>query len=145
MLQFVIDPVPEVIDTSYIAVFGWMRSERPPSSVEVFADETPLYHELHGRSDLANLFPRDYTTGLYAGGDVAEWRSRIEQNRGQLQLRARVDDAIWFNQTVRVTDAALVRATDGVGYREVKREFVRTHAACTTCGAPLAIPSARPT
>jgi len=144
MLQFVIDPIPAHIETSYVAVFGWMRSEQPPASVEVLADETPVYHELHSRLDLANVYPAEYTTGLYAVVDVAASRPQIEQNRGQLRLRVRVDHTLWFDQTVTVSDAALAQATDGLAYREAKREFVRTHAACPACGAPLAIASGRP-
>ena len=97
MLQFVIDPIPAHIETSYVAVFGWMRSEQPPASVEVLADETPVYHELHSRLDLANLYPAEYTTGLYAVVDVAASRPQIEQNRGQLRLRVRVDHTLTMN------------------------------------------------
>ena len=63
--------MPDPLEASYAALFGWLRAPSSPGRIEFTAFDRPLDHELHPRSDLADLYPDSYTTGLYAIADVA--------------------------------------------------------------------------
>lgn len=142
MTHVVIDPIPDPIGASYAAVFGWMRSPQAPSSLAVSLGETPIYHELHRRSDLEALFPGIYTTGIYAVIDLAVHREQIVRAGHRLDVTLTVDGTLRYTQSVAVAPEALARAMAGPGLRARKREFVRAHAACPRCGAAMTVPAA---
>ena len=141
MTHVVIDPIPDPVQVSYAAVFGWMRSPRAPSSVEVTLGGVPIYSERHPRSDLQALFPGIYSTGIYAVIDLAVHREAIERADRRLDVALTIDGATQYTQSVSVTPEALVRAAAGPAAKARKREFVAAHAACPRCGASLPLPA----
>jgi len=144
MTQLVIDPIPDPVTASFVPLFGWLRAPASPASVTCSAFGIPLYHELHARTDLANLFPSDFTTGLYAVVDLAEWAPRLAAERRRLPLEVRIDGSLLYTHSLEVSQAAIDTALAGVAHRRAKRAFLQAHAACVACGDQLVVAEPRP-
>jgi ubiquinone/menaquinone biosynthesis C-methylase UbiE/uncharacterized protein YbaR (Trm112 family) len=144
MLQVVLNPVPDPLDVSYAALFGWLRAPTAPAVVEFTAFDRPLHHELHPRSDLADLYPDSYTTGLYAIADVAALADEIRRADHTLRYALRVDGTTYVEGSVRVSPRAMEAAASGAGMKRRKRDFLRSRLACTGCGAALPAPADAP-
>jgi SAM-dependent methyltransferase len=145
MSVFVLEPpIRHPIQSSFVPVFGWYRGVAAPRDIDVRACGEPVHVELHPRTDLHDLFPNDFTTGVYAVVDLARHRRTIESTGGRLTVRVRIDGVTYVDESIDVPATILRAAANNEARRLVKRAFVLAHSACPVCGTPLTVPSSDP-